>query len=145
MEKVRPWCGQPLGQRTAKEQNRILSSVTLETPPPPPPEELSFTNSQILERRWGYPPCSSLKKKTILCFVHYTHNSICSLALRMRIRVYETFCVRLSVCPCMGPQHRTRCCRFAAVGPAGMRYRSIAAAAVGECGQCHVISVRTGS
>jgi len=63
MEKVRPWCGQPLGQRTAKEQNRILSSVTLETPPPPlPPEELSFTNSQILERRWGYPSCSSLKK-----------------------------------------------------------------------------------
>ena len=45
MEKVRPWCGQPLGQRTAKEQNRILSSVTLETPPPP----LKNSHSQILK------------------------------------------------------------------------------------------------
>jgi len=40
------------------------------------------------------------------------------------------------------PQQQTRCCRFAAVGPAGRRYRSIAAAAAGECGQCHVVSVR---
>ena len=32
----------------------------------------------------------------------------------------------------------SRCCRFAAVGPAGRRCRSIAAAAAaGECGQCH--------
>ena len=41
--------------------------------------------------------------------------------------------VRLSVCPSAcpstGPQQQTRCCRFAAVGPAGRRYRSIAAAA----------------
>jgi len=37
--------------------------------------------------------------------------------------------VRLSVCPSAcpstGPQQQTRCCRFAAVGPAGRRYRSI--------------------
>jgi len=32
---------------------------------------------------------------------------------------------------------------FAAVGPAGRRYRSIAAAAAGECRQCHVVSVRS--
>jgi len=30
--------------------------------------------------------------------------------------------VRPSVCPSMGPQQQTRCCRFAAVGPAGRRY-----------------------
>ena len=62
---------------------------------------------------------------------------------------------RPSVCPsCLSrsPAAR-RCCRFAAVGPAGRRYRLIAAAAelhsstahsstgcVGECGQCHVLS-----
>jgi len=56
--------------------------------------------------------------------------------------------VHPSVCPSFslsqpGPQQETRCCRFAAVGPAGRRYRSIAAAAAGECGQCHVVSRRT--
>ena len=35
-------------------------------------------------------------------------------------------CVRPSVCPSMG---------------AGRRHRSIAGAAAGECGQCHVVSV----
>jgi len=40
--------------------------------------------------------------------------------------------VRLSVCPSMDAQQRTRSCRFAAVGPAGRRYRSIAAASA--CG-----------
>ena len=39
-------------------------------------------------------------------------------------------------------------CRFAAVGPAGRRYRSIAARrtaarhAAGQCGQCHIVGVR---
>ena len=49
-----------------------------------------------------------------------------------------------SVCPSMSPQQQTRCCRFAAAGPTGSRYRSIAAArrATCECGQCHVVSVR---
>jgi len=32
--------------------------------------------------------------------------------------------VRKSVCPSTDPQQQTRCCRFAAVGPAGTRYRS---------------------
>jgi len=46
-----------------------------------------------------------------------------------------------------GVRPQTRCCRFAAVGTAGRRYRSIvarqrSAAAAGECGQCHVVSVR---
>jgi len=40
--------------------------------------------------------------------------------------------IRPSVCPTW----------FAAVGPADRRYRSIAAAADGEYGQCHVVSVR---
>jgi len=39
-----------------------------------------------------------------------------------------TVSVRLSVCPSIDPQQQTRCCRFAAVGPAGRSYRSIAAA-----------------
>jgi len=50
-------------------------------------------------------------------------------------RVYATVgrpSVRPSVCPSTGPQQQTRCCRFAAVGPAGRRYRLIAAAAA--CG-----------
>ena len=50
--------------------------------------------------------------------------------------------VRLPVCPSMGPQQQTGCYRFAAVRPAGRKYRSIAAAAAGECGQCPFISVR---
>jgi len=33
------------------------------------------------------------------------------------------------------------CCRLAAVGPAGRKYRSMRRAA-SECGQCHVVSVR---
>ena len=37
-----------------------------------------------------------------------------------------TMSVRPSVCPSTGPQQQTRCCRFAAVGPAGRRYRLIA-------------------
>jgi len=32
-----------------------------------------------------------------------------------------------------------------AVRPAGRRYQSIAASAAGECGQCHVVSVRIGN
>ena len=32
-----------------------------------------------------------------------------------------------SVCPSMGPQQQTQCCRFAVVGPAGRRYWSIVA------------------
>ena len=47
-----------------------------------------------------------------------------------------TVSVSLSV-PAVG----RRCCGFAAVCPAGSR--SIAAAAAGECGQCHVVSIRT--
>ena len=50
--------------------------------------------------------------------------------------------VRPSVCPSTDPRQQTRCCRFAAEGPAGRRYRSIGAAAACECGQCHVVSVR---
>ena len=64
--------------------------------------------------------------------------------------------VRPSVRPSLRLSRSTdahRCCRFAAEGPAGSRYRSIAAAAgcssstctaarraAGECGQCHVVS-----
>ena len=33
--------------------------------------------------------------------------------------------VCLSVCPSMGPQQQTRCCGFAAVGPAVRRCRSL--------------------
>jgi len=33
-------------------------------------------------------------------------------------------------------------CRFAADGPVARRYRSTAAVAAGECGQCSVVSVR---
>jgi len=42
----------------------------------------------------------------------------------------------------MGTQQQTRYCRFSAVSPASRRYRSTAAAAAGECGQCHVVSIR---
>ena len=44
----------------------------------------------------------------------------------MRSRVYES--VRCpSICPSMGAQQQARYCRFAAVGPTGGRYWSIAA------------------
>ena len=48
----------------------------------------------------------------------------------MRRRVCETVRCRPMVWSSTGTQQQTRCCRFAAVGPAGRRYRSIAAAAV---------------
>jgi len=51
----------------------------------------------------------------------------------MQSRVYETVrcpTVCPPVCHIVGPPQQTRCYRFAAVGPAGRRYRSIAAAAV---------------
>jgi len=53
----------------------------------------------------------------------------------------KRYCVR----PSVRPQQQIRCCGFAAVRPAGRTYRSIAAAwsAACECGQCHVVSVRT--
>ena len=46
-----------------------------------------------------------------------------------------------SVCGSMGSQQQSGCCRFAAVGPAGRRYQSIAAAVADECGQCHAVSI----
>ena len=77
----------------------------------------------------------SLISRSILIIGYYWH---CGAEYLKR---YD---VRLSVClPSMGPQHQAHCCRFAAVRPADRRYRSIAAAAAGECGQCHVVSVRT--
>jgi len=59
----------------------------------------------------------------------------------MRSRVYETVrcpSVRLSVLTWAYSS------TLAAAGllQAGRRYRSIAAVAAGECGQCHVVSVR---
>ena len=36
-----------------------------------------------------------------------------------------------------------QCCRFAAVGPVFRRCRSTAAAATGECRQCHFVSIRS--
>jgi len=44
--------------------------------------------------------------------------------------------VRLSV------PEKANSSKLAAVGPAYRRYRSSAAAAAGECGQCHFVSVR---
>ena len=35
-----------------------------------------------------------------------------------------------------------RCCRFAAVGSAGRRYLSIAAAAAGKSEQCYIVGIR---
>jgi len=68
----------------------------------------------------------------------------------MRSRVYETVrcppvcpSVRLSVCLSQhGPTAANPLLQFAVVDPVGSKYRSIAAAAAGECGQCHVVSVR---
>jgi len=55
---------------------------------------------------------------------------------RYRVRLSVSLSVRLSQ---HGPHSSSR---FAAVGPADRIYRSISAAAAGECGQCHVVSVR---
>ena len=51
--------------------------------------------------------------------------------------------VHLSV-PAWAHSGKPAAAGFAAVGPAGTRCRSSAAAAraAGECGQCHVVSVR---
>jgi len=50
---------------------------------------------------------------------------------------------RYGVCPSVRGHTATKLLlQVCAVGPAGRRYRSIAAAAAGECGQCHVVSVR---
>ena len=79
----------------------------------------------------------------------------CHCPRRMRSRVYASArcpSVRPSVLLCVRhlshPAAARRYCRFAAAGPAGRRYRSIAARrdvrrAAGECGQCRVVSVRS--
>ena len=46
-----------------------------------------------------------------------------------------------SVCLSCSPSAAS-CGGFAAAGPAGTKYRSIAAAAACGCGQCRVVSVR---
>ena len=73
----------------------------------------------------------------------------CSLAIKIigtahivcrQGRVYE-----MIQCPSMGPQQQTDYCRFAAMGPADRKikkYRLIAAAVAGECGQYHIVSIR---
>ena len=52
--------------------------------------------------------------------------------VRLSVCPYVRPSVRPSVYPSMGPQQKIRCCGFPDVGPAGRRYRSIAAAAA--CG-----------
>ena len=59
-------------------------------------------------------------------YIETKYSTQISTGIKLRSGVYET--VRCpSVCPCGG---------FAAAGPAGRRYGSIAAAAAGDCGQC---------
>jgi len=66
-----------------------------------------------------------------------------SVSVRLSICLSTDLSVRQSVCPNIGSRRQTHYCMFAAVYPARMRYRSIVAAAAGECGQWHVVSVHT--
>jgi len=65
-------------------------------------------------------------------------------SVRPSVRLF----IRLFVCRSNGTWQQTSCCRFAAVSPAGRKYRSTVARrttarrAAGECGYCHVVSVR---
>ena len=77
---------------------------------------------------------SSLSSQFVLC-IFTTHS--------MQNRVYETVrCLSVRLSPSTDPQQQTSCCRFAA-GP-GEQAISIDRLlhAAGECGQCHVVSVR---
>ena len=73
-----------------------------------------------------------------------TARIVCEAGSMKRYGVRSSFCP--SVCPSMSQQQQTRCCRFAAVGPAAgdtsidrlLQQRR----AAGECGHCHVVSVR---
>jgi len=65
----------------------------------------------------------------------YALQGLCIYMMSVSLSVY------LSVCPSMGRLLQSCCWRFAAVGSARRRYRSIAAAAVGKCGECHVVSI----
>jgi len=49
---------------------------------------------------------------------------------------------RPSVC-LSRPTAAHHCCGFAAVGRAGWKYRLITAAVACECGQCHIVGIRT--
>jgi len=59
----------------------------------------------------------------------------------MLSRVYETERCPSVRLPRMNPLQQNSCWRFAAASP-GKRYRLIAAAGAGKCGQCRVESVR---
>ena len=78
--------------------------------------------------------------KLLYLYWHCPHN--------MRSRVYETVrcpSVCPSLCPSTGQHQQNSCCRFAAGRPADRRYidRLLQQRrAVGECGQCHVVSIR---
>jgi len=67
---------------------------------------------------------------TLACGIFAPGSTVCGAGFMKRYDVRPS--VRLSA----------RCCKFAAVGPASRRYRSIAAAVACECGQCHAVSVR---
>jgi len=80
-----------------------------------------------------------MRERDVVCYYwHYPH----SMWSRVYVVCNGTLYVHLSLCPSMGPQQQTPCCRFSAVRPVGRTYQSIAAAAGCECRQCHVVSVR---
>jgi len=72
---------------------------------------------------------SSTVSSNIGRYWHCSHIACCAGSVRLSVCMSHLAAARL-------------CCRFAAVGPAGKRYRLIAAAAACGCGQCHVVSVR---
>jgi len=80
---------------------------------------------------------SELRNRPVLPIVTTAPHSI---GLCLYAEQVGTVLARLYVRPSVRPSECPS--RFAAVGPAGRRYRSIAAAAVGECEQCRVVSVR---
>jgi len=84
-----------------------------------------------------------------LCSRQRERNAVIWKEGRQRVRTAGIVCgagsmqwygVRLSVCPSTGSQQQTRCCMFAAMGPARRTYRSIAgeraAAAAGDSSSC---------
>jgi len=73
----------------------------------------------------------------------------CSLVATVRTECgagskIKRYCVFLSVCPSMDPEQQTHRCRFAAVGPAGRRYRLRQQWCVAdECRECQIVSTCT--
>jgi len=113
-----------------------------------------FTEIQIgftflVPAHLGSPGKRAVKWACVCSIYYYWHcphsmRSIKRYSVRPSVRLSVRPSLLPPVCPSVGPQQQSRCCWFAAVSPGQdisiklLQQRRTS----GECGQCHVVSIR---